>query len=213
MSKKPKLIDISQEELDALIERVEAGKLLDSDREIIRAMAETISILSQAVDEKTASIRRLLKMIFGSSTEKTDAVVNKEKESAAGEKDESGRQDKDRPKGHGKNGAASYSGANKVEITHDTLKPKDKCPKCLKGKLYKVKTPKTIVRITGQSPLHATVFEMQKLRKGSMATTSITPAHSRRKQERPARSKRRRTPRSAATSTEPAAVNKRQPAA
>ena len=72
--KKPKRIDLSQKELDALIERVEAGTLLDSDREIIKAMAETISILSHAVDEKSASIMRLLKMIFGSSTEKTSAV-------------------------------------------------------------------------------------------------------------------------------------------
>ena len=162
---KPQRIDISQEELDALIERVEAGELLDSDREIIKAMAETISILSQAVDEKTASIRRLLKMIFGSGTEKTAAVVkNKDKEPAAREKDPSGRSDKDPTKGHGKNGAASYSGADKVEIPHGTLKPKDTCPKCLKGKLYEVKIPKTVVRITGQSPLHATVFEMQRLR-------------------------------------------------
>ena len=162
---KPKRIDLSQKELDALIERVEAGTLLDSDREIIKAMAETISILSQAVDEKTASIRRLLRMIFGSGTEKTAAILkNKDKEPAATEKDKTAPPDKEPPKGHGKNGAASYSGADKVEIPHDTLKPKDKCPKCLKGKLYEVKTPKTVVRITGHSPLHATVFEMQRLR-------------------------------------------------
>ena len=160
---KPKRIDISQKELDALIERVESGNLLDSDREIIKAMAETISILSHAVDEKTASIRRLLKMIFGSSTEKTSKVVkNKGKESVSHEKP--GSKDKPKPKGHGRNGAESYSGADKVEIQHDTLKPKDKCPKCLKGKLYEMKTPKTVVRVTGQSPLYATVFEMQKLR-------------------------------------------------
>jgi len=163
---KPKRIDLSQKELDALIERVEAGTLLDSDREIIKAMAETISILSHAVDEKTASIKRLLKMIFGSSTEKTAAVL-KDKEISSTEKNndkKSDGSDKSKPKGHGRNGAASYSGADKVKIQHDTLKPKDKCPKCLKGKLYEVKTPETVVRITGKSPLHATVFEMQKLR-------------------------------------------------
>ena len=166
---KPKRIDLSQRELDALIERVEAGSLLDSDREIIKAMAETISILSHAVDEKSASIRRLLKMIFGSGTEKTASVLkNQEEENALSEKDKednkSESQDKVPPKGHGRNGAASFSGADKVKIQHDTLQPKDKCPKCLKGKLYEVKTPKTLVRITGKSPLHATVFEMQKLR-------------------------------------------------
>jgi len=160
---KPKRIDLSQEELDALIERVEAGTLLDSDREIIKAMAETISILSHAVDEKTASIKRLLKMIFG-STEKTAAILKKNEEKPAPKADNLDHPEKEPPKGHGRNGAASYSGADKVEIPHDTLKSKDKCPKCLKGKLYEMKTPKTMVRITGHSPLHATVFEMQKLR-------------------------------------------------
>jgi hypothetical protein len=160
---KPKRIDLSQEELDALIQRLEAGTLSDKDREIIKAMAETISILSQAVDEKSSSIRRLLKMIFGSSTEKTEKVVNNHsKEKVTPEK--SGNPDKVKPKGHGRNGAETYEGADKVVIGHDTLKVKDKCPVCLKGKVYEIKTPKTVVRITGQSPLKATVFEMQRLR-------------------------------------------------
>jgi transposase len=163
---KPKRIDLSQKELDALIERVEAGALLDSDREIIKAMAETISILSHAVDEKSASIKRLLKMIFGGRTEKT-AFVLKHKDtetSSPGEDKKSGGPVKKKPKGHGRNGAASYSGADKVKVHNEELKPKDTCPKCLKGKLYEVKVPKTVVRITGKSPLHATVFQMQKLR-------------------------------------------------
>jgi transposase len=159
---KPRRIDISQKELDALIERVEAGTLLDSDREIIKAMAETISILSHAVDEKSASIRRLLKMIFG-STEKTARVLKKDTDRPADEQN-SGASEPKEIKGHGRNGAESYSGADKVKIEHSTLKAKDKCPKCLKGKLYEIKVPKTVVRITGKSPLHATVFEMQRLR-------------------------------------------------
>ncbi len=160
---KLKRIDLSQKELDALIQRVEEGTLSDKDREIIKAMAETISILSQAVDNKAASIRRLLKMIFGSGTEKTAKVLgNKDKTGVSPEK--SDNPDKPNPKGHGRNGAESYKGADKVEVQHDTLKPKDNCPKCIKGKLYEIKKPKTVVRITGQSPLHATVFEMQRLR-------------------------------------------------
>lgn len=164
--KKPKRIDLSQKELDALLKRAESGTLKEGDYEIIKAMAETISILSSAVDEKSASIKRLLKMIFGSRTEKTDSVLkdNDKKESLPDDDKKSGGPVKKKPKGHGRNGAASYSGADKVKISHDTLKPKDKCPKCVKGKLYEVKTPKTVVRITGKSPLHATVFEMQKLR-------------------------------------------------
>ncbi len=161
---KPKRIDLSQEELDALLIRAESGTLKEGDYEIIKAMADTISILSQAVDAKSTSIRRLLKMIFGSSTEKTDEVLkNKDKENSSTEKNNDDKKS-EKPKGHGRNGASSYSGADKVKIQHDKLKPKDNCPKCLKGKLYEVKVPKTVVRITGKSPLHATVFEMQKLR-------------------------------------------------
>jgi len=161
---KPKRIDLSQKELAALIQRVEDGGTLSiKDREIIKAMAETISILSRAVDEKSASIRRLLKMIFGSGTEKTEKVLkDQNKENVSPEK--SVNQDKVKPKGHGRNGAESYKGADKVKIEHETLKVKDKCPKCLNGKLYEIKKPNTVVRITGQSPLHATVFEMQRLR-------------------------------------------------
>jgi hypothetical protein len=163
---KPKRIDLSQKELDALIERVEAGILLDSDREIIKAMAETISVLSHAVDEKSTSIKRLLRMIFGNSTEKTASILkNTDKEKPLPDEGQKpGGPEPDKPKGHGRNGASSYSGAGKVRIQNATLKPKDKCPKCLKGKLYEVKVPKTVVRITGKSPVHATVFEMQKLR-------------------------------------------------
>jgi hypothetical protein len=163
---KPKRIDLSQQELDALLKRAESGTLKEGDYEIIKAMADTISILSNAVDEKSASIKRLLKMIFGNSTEKTASVLknNDKKKSLPDDDKKSGGSVKKKPKGHGRNGAASYSGADKVKISHDTLQPKDKCPKCLKGKLYEVKTPKTVVRITGKSPLHATVFQMQKLR-------------------------------------------------
>jgi transposase len=161
---KPKRIDLSRQELDGLLKRAESGTLKEGDYEIIKAMADTILILSDAVDEKTASIKRLLNMIFGSGTEKTAAVLKDKASSAEKTNDKKSDGEKPKPKGHGRNGAASYRGADKVNIPHDSLKPKDKCPKCLKGKLYEVKTPKTVVRITGKSPLHATVFEMQRLR-------------------------------------------------
>ena len=140
---KPKRIDLSQKELDALIERVEAGTLLDSDREIIKAMADTISLLSHAVDDKTASIKRLLKMIFGSSTEKTASILkNQDKIKSSPDDDtKSGSPDKKKPKGHGRNGAASYSGADNVKTPHDTLEPKSNCPvsraSCMRSKRQK----------------------------------------------------------------------------
>lgn len=150
-----------------------SGSLEESDFEIIKAMAETIHLLSQAVDEKATSIRRLLRMLFGASTEKLKNL-NKDKnknKSGSAESNTSGRDTEDqknepdqKPKGHGRNGADEYTGADQVNVPHATLKPGDKCPGCLKGKVYEMPVPAVIVRITGKAPLQATVYQMQKLR-------------------------------------------------
>ena len=35
------------------------------------------------------------------------------------------------------------------------------CPECREGKVYRQREPKTLIRIVGQAPLKATVFEME----------------------------------------------------
>jgi hypothetical protein len=140
--------------VEALLERTKAV-LPPEDYEIIKAMADTIYILSQSVDKKAASIQWLLGMIFGAATEKLEKAEQEKKSGASGNKPK---------KGHGRNPASDYTGAEKVEVDHDTLKPGDNCPTCLKGKAYEIKEPKKVVRITGNAPLSATVYEMQRLR-------------------------------------------------
>jgi len=171
--KSPKRLDLNLDQVDALLKRVESGSLKESDYEIIKAMAETIHLLSQAVDEKATSIRRLLRMLFGASTEKLENLIkNKDKnKSGSAGSNTSGRDPADKknepdqkPEGHGRNGAADYTGADQVKMLHATLKPGDKCPACLKGKVYDMSVPAVIVRITGKAPLQATVYQMQKLR-------------------------------------------------
>ncbi len=155
----PKRIDLTPEQLDALLKRVEAGSLQDGDYEVIKGMADTLSFLSQALDNKNTSIKRLLKLIFGDNTEKTAQVLKRNK--AGGKK--FGKKKKKR-KGHGKNGAAAYHGAEKIPVSHESLKPKDRCPDCHKGKLYELPDAGIIVRVTGNAPCSATVYELQKLR-------------------------------------------------
>ena len=58
----------------------------------------------------------------------------------------------------------SYIGATKIKISHESLKPGDGCPKCQKGKVYASVAPRRLVRIVGQAPLGATVYEMESLR-------------------------------------------------
>lgn len=97
-------------------------------------------------------------MIFGSASEKTATVTQKRKPGNGHTKP------KDKKKGHGRNGSADYTGADKITVPHGELKHKDPCPACLKGKVYVCKKPKTLIRITGVSPLTASVYELEKLR-------------------------------------------------
>ncbi|MCL6087055.1 MAG: IS66 family transposase [Actinobacteria bacterium] len=66
-------------------------------------------------------------------------------------------------KGHGRNGKDSYTCADKIEVSHSSLKEKDRCPACGKGKLYALE-PAAIIRITGNAPLAAKVYELERLR-------------------------------------------------
>ena len=70
----------------------------------------------------------------------------------------------DPPQGHGRNGASSYTGAKNVAVPHPELHAGDSCPGCLKGKVYPQKEPRSLVRLVGQAPLTATVYELDRLR-------------------------------------------------
>jgi len=161
--KAPERIDLDLEQVDALLKRVENGTLQDGDYQIIKAMVETIHLLSQSVDKKAASIRRLLRMLFGDRTEKLENVL-KNKSSKKKDALQNSPNKNDKPKGHGRKAAADYTGADKIDVPHEDLKPGDLCPGCLKGKVYEMKMPEVVVRVTGKSPLDATVYQMQRLR-------------------------------------------------
>jgi hypothetical protein len=167
--KPPERIDLNLEQANELLKRVQTGCLQAGDYEIIKAMVETIELLSQCVDEKATSIRRLLRILFGPSTEKLKNVIKDEQKESADSLNSkqphtTDKSNQPKPKGHGRNAAADYTGAEQIKVPHPTLKPQDKCPGCLEGILYEMKVPKVVVRITGQAPLGATVYQMQKLR-------------------------------------------------
>jgi transposase len=172
----PKRIDVTPEELDALLERTRAANIDKKDIELIEGMIQTISYLSNVVDKKSTSIRRLLKMIFGSETEKTKNVIKDENQepdtspqnadntSSEDPKKSDTKKDGKKNKGHGRNGASAYTGASRIQIEHEHLKHKDPCPECKDGKVYILKTPEIIVRVKGSAPLTATVTKLEKLR-------------------------------------------------
>ena len=66
--------------------------------------------------------------------------------------------------GHGRTGAAAYTGADTVTIAHPSLRRGDRCPGCTTGKIYPLAEPATLVRITGMAPLGATVYACERWR-------------------------------------------------
>lgn len=175
--KKPKRIDITPKELEALLKRAEAA-LDQGDYELIKAMAEMIAYLSQAVEQKSTSAKRLLQMLFGGSTEKTKQVLERLKKATdnadAQSSSESRAEDKSPKrtrKGHGRNGSSEYTGAERIPVPHESLKNGDRCPECDRGRVYKAKKPSVVIRVRGQAPLQATVFELEKFRCNLCGTT------------------------------------------
>lgn len=169
---KKKKIDLDMNQLDDLLKRAERGSLQDGDIELIKGMAECIAILSQAVDDKASSIKKLLRMVFGAKTEKKENVLDKtnkdkkdgdERRTTAEKKDNDDKKG-EKPENHGRNGAGAYVGAARVEIEHPELSPGDSCPDCTEGKLYKNTDPGVEIRVKGVAPLQATVYELEKLR-------------------------------------------------
>ena len=61
------------------------------------------------------------------------------------------------------NGADAYQGAKRTAVRHPSLVAGDACPACRQGTVYD-KAPGVLVRIVGQPPLGATIYELQKLR-------------------------------------------------
>jgi len=159
----PKLIKLSEKDRNQLIERINRSTLSTEDRELIGAAFDTLAFLNQAYENKKISIKRLLKMIFGPGSEKSKDLLHKSATEKETPPDQSSP-NKKKPKGHGRNGAAAYTGALREFVPNPDLIPGDPCPKCLSGKVYRLERPQVVVRIEGCAPLSAKVTEYDQLR-------------------------------------------------
>jgi transposase len=164
---KPKRIELTVQEVEALIERIRRESLFKADYGLLVAIATNYFTLEQTHQEQSRTILRLLNRFFGHRTEKSREVFKSsslEQElpnpSTPTEKDSPG----EKPKGHGRNGASAYEGAQRVCVPHLCYKAGDPCPLCLKGKLYPTGEPGVEIRIVGRAPLDGTVYVLEKLR-------------------------------------------------
>src|ERR1051326_2002083 len=142
--KRPR-IDVNLNELDQLLDQARETPLSEPDYHKIKTALHTLAeLLAPHTSEKAREV-------VGKATAETG-------ESAQA------KQSPGKPKGHGRNPASAYTGAKKVPIAHAELTHGTLCPECGKGKVYTQKDPKPLVRIIGQAPLQATVYELERLR-------------------------------------------------
>ena len=132
----------------------------------VSLMVQTLLWIMELIPKRNTTIHRLRRWIFGGKTEKT--VFPKKESPAAG----SGQ----RRKGHGRTAAKDYPGAERRRVEHPQLKTSDPCPACEKGRLYELKTPSRIVRITAQPLFPATLYELVQLRCALCGKVFTAPA-------------------------------------
>jgi transposase len=182
MRNAPEMIEVDSTRLEDALRRAEQS-LEAEDYRLLRAIADSYVYVADLVEDKNTSIRRLRQLFFGARTEKTRAVVGREVEiadtigptddcvidghaaadleSPAGEPDPSNTAPASQ--GHGRNGADAYRGACRIDVPHPSLAAGDACPDCRQGTVYE-KAPGVLVRISGQPPLVARIYQLQKLR-------------------------------------------------
>ena len=153
--------DVHSKELAAIVELTKSGPLEAEDFAKLKAAMDTLVFLTEELQAKGTTIDRLRRMLFGASTEKTSKLL---KEARKGSKGAAAGATKPKAAGHGRNGAAAYLGAKKEKVGHASLHGGDSCQGCLTGKVYPVKEPAVLVRVTGMAPLGATVWECERLR-------------------------------------------------
>ena len=165
---KPPRLDVSMEELSAIVEQTK-GALSEGAHEKLSIAIRTLGLLVDELRSKKSSIYRLQQMLFGATTEKTNAVLGdkeKEKQEAkeSTEGDDAAKTEKPKCPGHGRRSIAAYTGAEVIKVGHTTLHHGCSCPACQLGRLYLQSEPGKLIRIVGMSPLCATIWELERLR-------------------------------------------------
>jgi len=177
MAKEPKISfqDLEVGKLEALLLKIQP--LLEAeDFQLLDRVITTLVLILECIQKKSMSIGRLLRMIFGPKTEfcsnlwPKDKAQDKEKDPAAApdgqSSDSAGAQPPSgKRKGHGRNGAEDYTGAQRVAIAHQSLKAGAPCARCLEGgRLYDTRQPALFIRVVAQPIFRGTIYELMNLR-------------------------------------------------
>ena len=168
-------IELNMSEIDDILKKARSV-LSEEECGKLKAVAETLELLTLQIENKKTSIHRLRKLLFGQLSERSEKIFKRidgptgaTAPSASGDAvptDSAGtmaaksRDERKKPRGHGRNGADAYQGAERIEVPHEVLKPCGPCPDAgCRGKVYLQQKPAFIVRIVGATPFQGKVYD------------------------------------------------------
>ena len=177
--KQPEDVQLSREEGEALIERLERDTLSADDRQLLVKVLTFYFWLLFALREAKLSLKRIKALVFGekpkppkpsagdgtssggSGGENGASPPSSQGEQAAGPTMPSAK--KPPPPGHGRQGADVYRAAETVACRHEALAVGERCPACGRGRLYRL-PPGVAMRLDGNALGSAVRYELEKLR-------------------------------------------------
>lgn len=205
--KEPEKVKLTQAEGEALIERIKASDLTESDRRVLERLIPMYFWLLFTLQEAKLSLKRLKELLFGKSR-KTEAQDNSPNDGPPGpagkppgkpdtpsgddgtardeaERDAAGRRKRGggKPAGQGRQSAEAYTGAERVLCQLEELAVGQRCPACGQGSLYRL-PPGVEVRIDGNGFLTALRYELEKLRCSACGQVYTAPLPSEAGQEK-----------------------------
>jgi transposase len=191
--KQPEDVQLSREEGEALLARLEANTLTADDRRVLGKVLTAYFWLLFALREAKLSLKRIKALVFGEKPKPPKPPSSDGTPSGGsaggGETPASASQggysststsslEKKPPPGHGRYGAAVYRAAQTSECRHEELAVGERCPACGRGTLYRL-PPGVEMRLDGNALLSAVRYELEKLRCsacGQIFTASVPAA-------------------------------------
>jgi transposase len=177
--KRPEEVQLSREEGEALLARLEANTLTAEDRRVLGKVLTFYFWLLFALREAKLSLKRLKGLVFGEKAKKPKPPSSGGTPNGGsagggtvptgtfqGGQRASGPEEsaaKPPAPGHGRHGAEVYRAAQTVACRHEALAVGERCPACGRGRLYRL-PPGVEMRLDGNALLSAVRYEVEKLR-------------------------------------------------
>ena len=175
--KRPEDVQLSREEGEALLARLEANTLTAEDRRVLGKVLTFYFWLLFALREAKLSFKRVKALVFGEKPKKPKPPSSGGTPSRGSETQPRASQEvpssdpalrpekKPPPPGHGRQGAEVYRAAQRVECRHEALAVGERCPACGRGSLYRL-PPGVEMRLDGNALLSAVRYERKRSMNG-----------------------------------------------